>query len=109
MGEIEMVEAASGKEAPLQFPARLQLQGHKPISLAAGDGPAGYHQGPGLDAGSGEQQQLAALLLQPHAVTGRQVHTACPQRIAVAVEVTATDSRVIKSIQAGIHQAISPG
>jgi hypothetical protein len=56
MGEIKMVEAASGKEAPLQFPARLQLEGHKPIPLAAWDGPAGHHQGPGLGAGSGYQQ-----------------------------------------------------
>ena len=43
MGEIKMVEAASGKEAPLQLPARLQLEGHKTIPLAAWDCPAGHH------------------------------------------------------------------
>ena len=82
------------------------MQGNESIAVAPAEATLAHDQFGGLVRVHGQQLQAGALLFQPQPVAAAQVALAHPQRIAIAIEVTAADAGVVEAVQGRVHQSI---
>ena len=107
MREIQVVQRATLVNPAFQGPARLQLQSHKPVGIAASWYRGLTHQEwcPLLGV-EGLEPQRGAGWLEPEAKAGSKVLATAAQRVAIAVQVALADAAEVEAIQAGLHQSV---